>query len=187
MRYRLPIDRLINQIVPHYLPGRRFILFLQSLVYPLQTLNDRFVLFARSKQIEARMTSQVLYFEWYLNHKFGQYLADPAERIFISESVPIGVPLYNQGASYSKPFTLWYEAEQVAATNDDERPQVMYLTAEEKAINKVSFMVCVPEISIPEHEFVYMLSHVVNTYKVAGKTFLIKIDSKEIKPISTRL
>ena len=58
----------------------------------------------------------------------------------------------------------------------------MYLISEEKAINKASFTVCVPEINIPEHEFVYLLSHTVNTYKIAGKTYLIKINSKEINP-----
>jgi len=37
-------------------------------------------------------------------------------------------------------------------------------------------MILVPQINIPEKEFVYMLSFVINTYKVAGKTYLIKID-----------
>lgn len=76
MRYKLPTDRLINQLVPHFLSGRKYILFLQSLVYPLQTLNERFVAFAGEKHIEARMTSQVIWFEWYLNYKFRKYLAD---------------------------------------------------------------------------------------------------------------
>jgi len=74
---------LINQLVPHYLSGRKYILFLQSLVYPLHTLNERFIIFAKEKQIEARMTSQVMYFEWYLNRKFKKYLANPDESIYI--------------------------------------------------------------------------------------------------------
>lgn len=57
-RYKLPTDRLVNQLVPHFLTGRRYILFIQSLVYPLKTLNDRFIEYAREKHIEARMTSQ---------------------------------------------------------------------------------------------------------------------------------
>ena len=33
-RYKLPIDKLVNRLVPYYLNGRRYILLLQSLVYP---------------------------------------------------------------------------------------------------------------------------------------------------------
>ena len=34
MRYKLPIDRSVNRLVPHYLSGRRFILFVQSSSIP---------------------------------------------------------------------------------------------------------------------------------------------------------
>lgn len=182
MRYRLPTDRLINRLVPHYLSGRKFILFVQSLVYPLKTLNDRFVGFAHEKLIEANMTSQTLYFEWYLNHKFGKYLEDPAERITIRESATLGVDIYHEGADNAQPFTVWFQGELCATVNPAEEPREFYFHAEDKAINKVSFMVCVPTVTIPEKEFVYMLSFTVNTYKIAGKTYQIKIDGKEITP-----
>ena len=107
MRYRLPTDKLINTLVPYYLSGRRYILFLQSLVYPLQSLNDKFREFAELKHIEARMTSQVIYFEWYLNYKLSKYFADPNEKIFISESESMGVDIYYEGAENSRPFTVW--------------------------------------------------------------------------------
>lgn len=61
-------------------------------------------------------------------------------------------------------------------------PRPFYLLAEEKLINKVSLMVCVPPVTIPPRELVYMLSYVVNTYKTAGKTYLIKIDEDEYTP-----
>ena len=93
MRYKLPIDRLVNQLVPHYLSGRRFILFVQSCLYPLQGLNERFRTFARERHIEARMTSQVIYFEWYLNYRFGKYLKDGRDRIFIRDSGSLCVAL----------------------------------------------------------------------------------------------
>jgi hypothetical protein len=182
MRYRLPTERLINCLTPHYLSGRKYILFLQSLVYPLQTLNERFVDFAGEKQIEARMTSQVMYFEWYLNRKFKKYLANPEEAVYISESTGIGVDIYHENAQNSKPFTLWFENERIAAVRPEENPREFYLLSEEKAINRVSFRICVPEINISEKEFVHMLSHVVNTYRIAGKTYLIKINSKELEP-----
>jgi hypothetical protein len=175
---------LINQLTPHYLPGRKYILFLQSLVYPLKTLNDRFVLLAREKQIEANMTAQVMYFEWYLNRKFKRYFSNPAESIYIRESESIGVDIYHENAN-GKPFTVWKENEAVFTGNLLENPREFYSAMEEKAIGKVSFMVCVPEVSIAESEFVYMLSYLVNTYKPAGKTYLIKINATEAEPLNS--
>lgn len=186
-RYKLPTDKLVNRLVPYYLSGRRYILLLQSLVYPLQVLNERFMTFAREKHIEARMTSQVICFEWYLNHKFGCYLADASDRIFLSESVSLGVDLYHEDAVHGRPFTVWKEGEAILTSRPEEMPREFYLLGEERAIHKASFVVNVPPISIPTQEFVYMLSHVVNTYKVAGKTYLIKIDGEEIVPNNTRI
>ena len=182
MRYNLPTDKLINRVVPHYLGGRRYILLLQSLVYPLKTLNYSFRSFTREKHIEARMTSQVLYFEWYLNHKFQHYFIDSKERIFIKDSTPLGVDIYHEDAENGIPFTIWRENETIITTNPQEEPREFYRIAEERTINRVSFMVCVPQITIATGEFVYMLSFVVNTYKIAGKTYLIKIDGTEIQP-----
>lgn len=183
MRYKLPTERLVNQLVPHFLAGRKYILFLQSLVFPLKVLNESFVEFAREKHIEARMTSQVIYFEWYLNHKFSKYFVDRNDKIYISGSKTIGVDLYHESALGGKPFTVWKNLEESATvTNPEELPREFYYISEEKEINKVSFMVCVPPININQKEFVYMLSFIVNTYKVAGKTYLIKIDTQEIQP-----
>lgn len=176
-RYKLPTDKLVNRLVPYYLSGRKYILFLQSLVWPLHALSEKFRAFALEKHIEARMTSQMMYFEWYLNHKFVRYLKYSGERIVITESDSLGVDIYHEDSTYGKPFTLWLNLEEVPPVlKPEEKPREFHYLAEEKAINKVSFMVLVPEINIPEKEFVYMLSFVINTYKVAGKTYLIKID-----------
>ncbi len=179
MRYRLTIDKAVNRLVPHYLSGRRFILFVQSCLYPLQSLNERFRAFARERHIEAGMTSQVICFEWFLNHRFGKYLKDSKDRIFIKESESVGVDLYHEDAEYRKPCTVWFNGERITAASEDEQPRPFYRYAEEKLINKVSFMVCVPPINIPARDMVYMLSYVVNIYRIAGKTYLIKIDSEE--------
>lgn len=187
MRYDLPTDKLINRLVPHYLSGRRYILFLQSLVWPLRKLNEEFKAFTREKHIEARMTSHVIYLEWFLNHKFGKYLEDDRDRIFIRDSESIGVDLYHEDAENSRPFTLWYNGEEISGVKEEEQPRPFYLYAEEKQINKVSFMVCVPPVRINTQEFVYMLSYIVNTYRIAGKTYLIKIDQQEIKPNYTTI
>lgn len=177
MRYRLPIDRLVNCLVPHYLSGRRFILWMQSLVWPLQTLNDRFCDWARERRIEAAMTSQVLYFEWYLNRRFGRWLCDPSQRISISEGASAGVDLYHENAQYGRPFTVWFEGEAPAGT-DEEQPRRMFLQAEERAQQQASFTVCVPAVTIPDEQFVHMIAHEVERYRLAGRTYLVRIESK---------
>lgn len=185
-RYHLPTDKLVNRLTPHYLPGRRYLLLLQSLVWPLKTLNDRFCLWARERQIEARMTSQVIWFEWWLNYRFRRYFADERDNIYIADSTPLGVDLYHEDSAMSRPYTVWYEGERIVAGTGAEQPRPMYLLSEEKAARKVSFMVCVPPVTIPTRELVYMLSYAVNLYRTAGKTYLIKIDGEEIKPHKTK-
>lgn len=182
MRYALDTDKLVNRLVPHYLSGRRYILFLQSLVFPLKTLNDTYQVFTREKLIESRMTSQVMYFEWFLNYKFGRYLNDRRDRIFIHDSQSMGVDLYHEGASYTTACTLWYNGEEITALEPEEFPRAFYQKGEEKFINRVSFIVCVPPIVIRTQEFVNMVSYVIHSYRLAGKTYLIKIDQQEIEP-----
>ena len=101
MRYKLSIDRTVNRLVPHYLSGRKFILFVQSCLYPLQRTNEWFRSFTRERHIEARMTSQVIYFEWFLNYRFGKYIKDGKDRIFIKDSTSVGVDLYHEGRNTS--------------------------------------------------------------------------------------
>ena len=71
--YRINMDRLVNQLVPHYLGGRKLILFLQSILQPLNSLNIGWVTWADEKRIEAAMTSQVIMMEYFLNRKFCKY------------------------------------------------------------------------------------------------------------------
>ena len=175
MRYKLPTDRLINQLVPYYLSGRNYILMLQSLVYPLVKISIEFESFARQKHIEARMTSQVIYFEWFLNIKFRHFFTDKNEKIFISESESLGVDIYHEGANYSRPFTVWKQNEEIITSNPQEEPRELFSITEEHTINNVSFTVNVPALLVTEREFVYMLSYEVNRYRTAGKTYNIKI------------
>ena len=64
--YRINTDRMVNQLVPHYLGGRKLILFLQALLQPLNSLNVKWKEWADEKRIEAAMTSQVIMMEYFL-------------------------------------------------------------------------------------------------------------------------
>lgn len=90
--------------------------------------------------------------------------------------------LYHEDAEYQRPYTVWYNGEEIQVADETERPRPFYRLVEEKLINKVSFVVCVPAVNITHQDLVYMLSYVVNTYKLAGKTYLIKIDKEEYQP-----
>lgn len=47
--YRINTDRMVNQLVPHYLGGRKLILFLQAILQPLNSLNVKWKEWADEK------------------------------------------------------------------------------------------------------------------------------------------
>lgn len=175
-RYHINFDRLMNMLSPSYLRSRKFVLLLQSLVYPLQSLNEKFVLFAKEHQIETYMTSQNIWFTWYLNHKFSKYLVDANDSISIEDAAEIGVPVYRKDDPNMEPCTIWYINDDWSSLiGTDEEPKVFYHKSENKLINQASFTINVPKINISQDDFVPMLVSVVNMYKIAGKTFRIII------------
>ena len=108
--YRINTDRLVNQLVPHYLGGRRAILFLQSCLQPLNSLNEKWKTWADEKRLEAAMTSQIILLEYYLNHKFNKYLLDRSKRIVVSDGVVNGVPIFwESGDGHGSDLILYLE------------------------------------------------------------------------------
>lgn len=182
MRYKLPIDRLVNQLVPHYLKGRTLILFIQSCLYPLRELNLWFINFTKELQVEASMTSQVICLEWYLNHKLRPYFHDDRLEIKIVDTQPVGVDLYFEESNIKRPYAVWFQSESIISGPSSEHPRPLFRLLEQKALQKASFMVCVPQVTINEQEFLYMLSHIVNRYKIAGKTYIVRIEKNEFEP-----
>lgn len=180
MRYSINFDKTINQLVPYYLGGRRLILFLQSCIKPLQSVNDEFVNWAKETKIEAAMTSQIFKFEWFLNRKFQKYFQDPSQRITIKNGEKIGTPIYNQSAqdiTDAEQLVLYHE-------NENSGGVVMYHSNELTEGASYSFLVCCPTLwkddksqklrdGITEQEFIAMLTHYVDKYKISGKTYKI--------------
>lgn len=182
MRYAINFDRTINQLVPYYLGGRRLILFLQSCMKPLQHVNDTFVSWAKETKIEAAMTSQIFKLEWFLNRKFQKYFADSTQRITIKNGEKIGTPIFNQAASDipdSEQFILYQGVETEA-----ENTAKLYHSNELTEGAAYSFLVCCPALwkdstsqllrdGITEKEFLAMLTHYVDKYRISGKTYKI--------------
>lgn len=166
----------MNMLIPYYLRTRKYVLFMQSLVSPLQLKNENFIDFAREKKIEASMTSQVILFTWYLNHKYNKYFIDPSDTIVIENAIDIGVPVYRQNDPNQVPYTVWHVIDNWEAVKEtDEEPPIFFYKQENITINKTSFSVAVPAINIPEEDFIPMIANTVKMYKIAGKTFQIKI------------
>lgn len=177
MRYRVNFDRLINQFVPHYMGGRRLILYLQALVSPLQDLNDAFVEWAKETRIEASMTSQIFKFEWFLNRKFKKYFSDPMSRIVISNGTSLGVPLYWQ--SENMPHTTMYlqEGDEQSEITDN---VALYYSTERLTGDAYSFVVRSPYPNtelISQAEFDSQLRYWIDRYRLASKTYNIQYHS----------
>lgn len=177
MRYRINFDKTINQLVPYYMGGRKLILYLQALMKPLQQLNDWFVEYAKETRIEVAMTSQILKFEWYLNHKFSKYLKNGG-RITITNSEQPGTPIWHQSAnlsSQSDNMLIHTEAEKTAT-----RQLILYRSDEQTDKSSVSFYVTTPQIDtklISESKYIAMLKYVIDKYRIANKTYIIKYES----------
>lgn len=177
MRYFINFDKTINQLVPYYIGGRKLILYLQALMSPLRRLNDDFVEYAKETRIEAAMTSQIFKFEWYLNRKFKKYFANGG-RISIKNSETLGAPIYKESANIdvSQNMLVYYDKEAGIT-----RQLVLYRSDEQTEESRVSFIVTTPQIDtklISEQKYVAMLKCVIDRYRLANKTYIIKYESK---------
>lgn len=177
MRYFINFDKTINQLVPYYIGGRKLILYLQALMSPLRRLNDDFVTYAKETRIEAAMTSQIFKFEWYLNRKFRKYFANGG-RISIKNSESLGAPIYKESANIDvrQNMLVYYDNE-----TDITRQLVLYRSDEQTEESSVSFIVTTPQIDtklISEQKYVAMLKYVIDRYRLANKTYIIKYESK---------
>lgn len=177
MRYLINFDKTINQLVPYYIGGRKLILYLQALISPLGKLNKAFVDYAKETRIEASMTSQIFKFEWYLNRKFCKYFKSGGV-ISIKNSEGLGTPIYNESANIDpEQNMLVYHGDESGIT----KQLVLYRSDEKTQESSVSFFVTTPQIDtklISEQKYIAMLKYVIDKYRIANKTYLIKYESK---------
>lgn len=170
MRYQLNINKITNELVYFGLRGKILVSLIQSSLQPLQKLNDAFVSYAAEKHIEARMTSQYMYFEWFLNRKLSKYFIEKEDKISLSPPNSLGVPIF--GSPNKNTFVVWEMGK------DNKESPVFYLKETEIKTQKHSFSVSCPSIvADKEQEFLYALKYWLDRYKTAGKTYLIKLTS----------
>ncbi len=172
MRYAINFDKTVNQLMPHYIGGRKLILLMQALVSPLRSLSADFSSYADEKRIEAAMTSQTLPFTWFLNRKFKKYFLDQNTKITITNVVTLGVPMYHESADVAKGdnMALYTEGEGSA------HGKKMYYQNERTDSNSYSFLVHSPAIDttlISKENYVSILTYQIEKYRLAGKTYKI--------------
>ena len=173
MRYVINFDKTINQLVPHYIGGRKLILYLQAIMKPLQTVNDQFVGYAKETRIEASMTSQKIKFEWYLNRKFSKYFLHGG-KITIKNGEKLGVPIYRENADIQQKehMLLYTEGEQQKQTS-------LHYHDEKTEGSSYSFIVSSPAINpslITQEQYIAMLSYYIDKYRLSGKSYIIKFN-----------
>lgn len=180
MRYAINFDKQINRLVPHYIGGRKLILYLQALMKPLQELNDKFKEWAREMRIEASMTSQTFKFEWFLNRRFSKYFQNPSDRLVISSGTGnFGTPMYNEDTEL-----VGIENVKLYGQNEEGvETAVFYRDGERTEERKYSFTVHSPAINtelISKEEYVSLLCYQIDKYKLAGKTYTIIFDNETL-------
>lgn len=181
MNYRIDFDKTVNRLVPRFMNGRKYILFLQSLVYPLQSLNDSFVENAAELRIDACMTSQVIKLVWYLNRKFSSYfMVEPGgstPSFNILEHKRSGQPIYHE-AAYETNDGLPHNQVYHESETFTEKPLILRRVTEQGDLGSHSFVVEAPSLipgTISESDYVMQIQNIVDKYKLANKTYKINI------------
>ena len=173
MRYYINFDKTVNQLVPHYIGGRKLILYLQALLKPLQRLNEAFVEWAKETKIEAAMTSQVFKLEWFLNRKFRKYFKDSTDVIAIGTHSYPGIAIYYENAEDVEHMFLYAQDENIQSAP-------LFFHNERTSNSNCSFIVYSPQINeslISRDSYTAMLAYYINKYKLAGKTYKINFKS----------
>lgn len=173
--YKITFAKSINRLVPHYIGGRKLILFLQSILMPLQSLNDTFAAWGRQTRIEASMTSQPILFIPFLNNMFNKYFKTSTDSFEIEGYVIAGSPVYPEANTEDEDVLIYAEDE-----SGENELIVYYEGADENRSTVCSFAVYSPAINesaIAQKKYLSLLNFQIRKYKLASKTYEIIINS----------
>lgn len=187
MRYAIDFNISAGQLLPFYLRGVRLLKFLNSTLKPLQSLNMDFREYAKEERIKAAMNSQVIKLEWFLTRMFKKHFANEAENICIVNRQMLGTAVFNQAYE-----NININVEHLSLFNNNETPAadnqhaVFYQDGEMTEMCPCSFVVEVPKLKtklpggIKEKELINQLRHQIETYRLAGRTYKIRINNQLI-------
>lgn len=170
--YKITFAKSINRLVPHYIGGRKLILFLQSVLMPLQALNDTFSAWGKQTRIEACMTSQPILFIPFLNNMFSKYFANSEDSFSIENFVAAGTPVFPEANVKDEDAIIYAEKDDVG----DDNLIVYYEGTSANRSTACSFAVYSPAINtslISKEEYLILLNVQIRKYKLASKTYEI--------------
>ena len=105
-KYNVSNNKIICEVLPFYARGRKIISLLESAIFPIISIHDKFKKWALEKLIEASVTSQPTVLIWYLNHVFRSKFENQ------ENSFQIVTDATEDGA------TIWYLDEQILHTGN---------------------------------------------------------------------
>lgn len=93
--YKLSLGEIVPKIIPRVLRSPRMHQWMLAITFPLQKINNDFVLFAEQTRVFAEMSSQTLILETFLNDSFSKYFPNPdTDRISIMHGVEVARATY---------------------------------------------------------------------------------------------
>ena len=172
-KYSFSVSNLVNQLMPHFLGGRKLVLFVQAILSPLQDTQEKWEQWAYEKRMEAAMTSQVILFEYFLTYKLRKYFADSTQRITITDGTSNGLVMYWERAESPEDVIMRQEGELKGV----EPQAVLRYENEQSDTSAYSFIINCPAINtdiISTGEVRNIISYWTDRYRIAGKTYNIK-------------
>lgn len=160
MKYYFNFFDYIKQAVPFFLRLPKFLAFLESLLAPVQVLNDDFSVYLKDKRKEANFTGQVIYLEHLLNDNFD----DVSRRIYIGDGQANVLPPFVFNKVEQRPLYLY---------NKSEGADKFYLYNQSEFFTEPDFIVFVPN-SILGASLQVLIERRVDQYKQAGKNYAVQ-------------
>ena len=159
MNYVLDILNEWVKLVPVKLRGPRLIVWVQSLLRPLQTVANQFAGKVAEVQYRLTFTGQVIYLEHRLNDEF-----DPSARsIYIDDPTQAGIiPVFIYNIAEQQPATYLYNVAEA-------QPSTFIYDVPEYSSN-TDFIVFIPA-SLNTDLTKARMKKVINSYKQAGRRY----------------
>lgn len=178
--YKITFAKSINRLIPHYMDGRKLILFLQAILKPLQALNNVFAAWGKQTRIEACMTSQPILFIPYLNNKFKEYFASESDSFEMVGYEAGGMPVFPESNEEDEDALIYDEASVDSAENYDGLI-LFYEGTDANHTGTYSFYMTSPAVNtavIKEDEYLSIVKNEIDKYTIGGKTYQLILNEQ---------
>jgi len=170
MRYDLGIDSTVSRLIPSAFRNPKIYEWVRSFTYPLVEINTEFKTFAEEKILEAKISSQTMLLEHYINYKFKPLFPNPdTDFVSIKHSGEIADATFNKDEGVGSSPTI-----HLTLFNNDEVGSItpaIYFDNEDRSAYPQDFRVALP-ISIQGNEtLVRGITAIVDKYKIDTKKY----------------